>query len=117
MRGFLLDPNPSRQPEFRTRPAVRGTPRVGERLRCENGRWSGQGLRFRFMWGIRSRDPFAPPSAPPTFFPVTPAARETPFFTPRRVLRGRPIACVVFGETDGGVMTARSPYVGPVRGS
>jgi hypothetical protein len=46
---------------------------------------------------------------------VVRAARDTPFFTPRRGVKGNFIACMVVGETDGGVMTARSPYVGPVR--
>ena len=115
MRGFLLDPRPVRQPEVRGTPRVIGKPRVGNRLRCGSAKWSGKGLRFRYIWGVRTPDPFLPPGAPPIFVPVTRGEREQPFFRPRRLERGTSLACMQVGETDGGVMTARSPYVGPVR--
>jgi hypothetical protein len=117
MRGFLFDPAPVRSPEFRGKPEVIGEPRVGNRLRCKGARWSGRGLRFRYIWGVRTPDPFLPPGAPPIFVPVTRGERETPFFRPRRLERRTFLACMQVGETDGGVMTTRSDYVGPVRGS
>jgi hypothetical protein len=116
MRGFLFDPTPARQPEFTGRPAVAGEPRVGNRLRCRSAKWSGKGLRFRYIWGVRTPDPFLPPGAPPIFVPVR-GEREHPFFRPRSFERGTFLACMQVGETDGGVMTTRSDYVGPVRRS
>jgi len=115
MRGFLFDPHPVRQPEFRGRPQLAGEPRVGNRLRCRGAKWSGGGLEFRYVWGVRTPDPFLPPGAPPIFVPVTRGERKEPFFRPRKSERGTALACMQVGETDGGVMTTRSPYVGPVR--
>lgn len=115
MRRFLFDPAPARQPESLSSPRVAGEPEVGNRLRCANGRWRGSGLRFGFIWGVRTPDPFLPPGAPPIFVPVTRGERNGPFFTPRKGLRRNFIACMVVGKTGGGVMTARSPYAGPIR--
>jgi len=90
---FVASQRPIWAPEPSRRVRISGRPRVGRRLRCSDGRWSGRQIEFHFSWfGTR-------------------AARRLdrgPTFRPGGSVAGQRIFCVVVAENPGGVAFQQS---------
>ena len=89
---FAADPEPVFAPVPESRRAeIRGRPRVGKRLRCDEGEWTGEAIRFRYLWqgGFATRG-------------------RKRSFVPGRGLAGERLACLVLGITDGGAVELAS---------
>jgi secreted trypsin-like serine protease len=55
LRGFALSPSPLYSPENHLRPSIHGRLHPGGRLACHQGRWSGRGIHFLYLWVVRRR--------------------------------------------------------------
>jgi secreted trypsin-like serine protease len=87
---FVTDPDPVFAPIPRSRLAtIAGKLRVGERLRCDEGPWTGEGIEFKYFWygGFRPR----------------PQSRRRSF-VPGRALAGKQVSCAVIAATEGGLV-------------
>jgi secreted trypsin-like serine protease len=85
---FLTDPDPVYAPEpERERATIEGRPRVGERLRCDQGQWTGEGVEFEYEWQ-GGYDP-------------EPRSRKRGFTVPAG-LAGKKVTCSVTATTAGG---------------
>jgi secreted trypsin-like serine protease len=85
---FLTDPDPVYAPEpGREAARIDGKPRVGERLHCDEGSWTGEGIEFHYEW----QGGFDP----------DPRSRKRGFTVPAG-LAGKKITCSVTATTAGG---------------
>ena len=94
--GFITDPDPVWAPIPNSgRAKIKGRAKVGERLRCDEGEWTGEDVEFRYTWtaGYNPR----------------PISRDRSF-TPGPGLAGKKLTCSVVGMNRGGfVDLASSP--------
>ena len=92
--GQVTNPPEIKPPHATSKPSVRGNRRVGARLRCSTGEWSGTGpLAFAYRWTSGGRQ--------------VPGARGQ-VYRVRRADRGRRIACRVIARGPGGAISATS---------
>jgi secreted trypsin-like serine protease len=93
---FAADPRPIWAPEPGRRVRIRGRPRVGERLRCSDGRWAGRQIEFRFFWFARR------------------TARRLDrgrVFVPDPDVAGSRVFCIVVAKNPGGIAFQQSKTV------
>ena len=87
---FVTDPAPVFAPvPGQGLAKITGEARVGERLRCDEGSWEGEGIRFRYAWfgGFSPR----------------PRSRNRSF-KPNGRLAGKRLSCSVLAINDGGAV-------------
>ena len=95
--GQVTEPPKVSPPQPIAKPAIRGRRRVGARLRCSGGQWSGNGpLAFAYSWTRGGR--------------AVSGARGT-VYRVRSKDRGRKIACRVTATGPGGVVSSTSQPV------
>jgi trypsin len=92
---FLTDPDPVFAPEPGwVNARIDGKPRVGERLHCDEGPWTGEGIEFDYEWQ-GGYDP-------------EPRSRKRGFTVPAG-LAGKKVTCSVTATTAGGSVEIGSP--------
>ena len=86
---FVRDPDPIWAPRPNERLArINGEPKVGEKLTCARGGWSGEAIEFDYFWS--------------GFFGELLSQKRR--YTPGKRLAGERIACSVIGFNPGGVL-------------
>jgi len=92
--GQVSQPPKATSPLALSKPTVRGRRRVGARLRCGTGQWSGDGpLTFAYTWTRGGRRVSGVHGA---------------LYRVRRADRGRKVACEVTASGPGGAASAKS---------
>ena len=84
--GFIQDPDPVFAPiPVRQKAAIKGTARVGRRLTCLHGKWTGEDVGFSYSWLADGNEI---------------ALGRRLKLKPR--LEGKSVSCIVRGKTAGG---------------
>lgn len=93
---FVAAPSPIWAPEPGRRARIKGRARVGGRLRCSDGRWSGRQIEFQFFWFARR---------------TARRLDQGRVFVPDEKVAGSRVFCIIVAQNPGGIAFQQSKTV------